>query len=134
MWVQRTPEEVGRWHAANEREARVQGRIVAGVVIVLVPLVLAGGVFLGLRTGVVLRITTVGSFWQRLPIFAAVSIPIAWIAYRRAMRSELAKLSRRTICPKCESGGEIASGTVCQCGGTIVSASTLKWVDDQPAA
>ncbi len=130
MWTQRTPEEVAKWHEATEREARSHGRLIAGIVWVGVSVLVAGGWFVSFRGGFATHSSTSGSFWLRLPIFAALALPFAWFVYRRESRSELAKLTRRSICTKCEASGESEPGTACQCGGTFVAASTVRWVED----
>lgn len=130
MWTQRTPEEVAKWHDATQREARSHGRLIAGMVLIIVPLLLAGGWFVSFRAGAAVHQSTTGSFWMRLPIFVVVALPFAWFVYRRESRGELAKLTRQTICPKCEAGGESNDGAACECGGTFVSRSTVRWVDE----
>ena len=130
MWIQRTPEEVAKWHNATKREARSHGRLIAGLVLVIVPLLLAGGWLVSFRTAAAIQQSASGSFWMRLPIFTIVTLPIAWFIYRRESRSELARLTRQTMCPKCEAGGETNDGAPCECGGTFVSRSTVRWVDE----
>ena len=130
MWIQRTPEEIAKWHDASQREARSHGRLIAGMVLVIVPLLLAGGWFVSFRTGAAVQQSTSGSFWVRLPIFVAFTLPFAWFIYRRESRSELAKLTRRTVCPKCDTSRESNDGATCHCGGNFVSQSTMKWVDE----
>lgn len=130
MWIQRTPEEVAKWNDATQQEARSSGRLIAGIVLVLVPLLIAGGWFVSFRAGPAVQQSASGSFWIRLPIFVIITLPIAWFIYRRESRSELAKLTRQTICPKCEAGGEGNDGAACKCGGTFVSRSTVRWVDE----
>jgi len=131
MWTQRTPEEVAKWHDSTQREAQSHGRLIAGMVLVIVPLLLAGGWFVSFRTGAAVHQSASGSFWLRLPMFIVVTLPIAWFIYRRERRSELAKLTRRTICPKCDTSGEGNDGTSCKCGGAFVSQSTMKWIDEE---
>lgn len=130
MWIQRTPEEVAKWHGATQQEARSHGRLIAGIVLVIVPLLLAGGWIVSFRTGAAVQQSTSGSFWVRLSFFFIVTLPIAWFIYRRESRSELTKLTRQTICVKCEAGGESNDGAACECGGTFVSRSTVRWVDE----
>jgi hypothetical protein len=130
MWIQRTPEEVAKWHAATHREARSHGRLIAGMMLVVVPPLVAGGWLVSLRTGAAVQQGTSGNFWARLPIFIAVTLPIAWFVYRRESKRELAKLTRRTICPKCEACGEGNDGASCGCGGTFALGSTVRWIDE----
>src|SRR5258706_457821 len=83
MWVFRTPEEVTKWQAATLREARSHGRLMGGMVWLLVSMLLAGGWFVSFRTGVVAQQGTSGSFWLRLPIAAAIALPFGWFVFRR---------------------------------------------------
>jgi hypothetical protein len=130
MWIQRTPEEVAKWHEATAKEARSHGRLVAGLVWVGVAVFVAGDWFVSFRGGFATHSSTTGSFLVRLPIVAAVALPFAWFVYRRETRSELAKLSRQTICPQCDTSGEQQAGNSCECGGKFVPTSTVRWVDD----
>jgi len=130
MWVQRTSEEIAKWHEATEREARSHGRIIAGVVWVLVPVLLAGGWFVSFRAGFAVQRNFWGSFWLRLPVFAVLAWPFAWFVFRRESKNELAKIHRRIICPKCDTAAEGEAGVSCHCGGIFVSQSTVKWIED----
>src|SRR5215472_6097069 len=130
MWVERTPEEIAKWHDATQREARSHGRLIAVMVLVVVPLVVAGGWIVSFRTGAAVQQSTSGSFWMRLPIFITVTLPFAWFVYRRETRNELGKLMRRTVCPKCDTGSDSNDGARCPCGGSFVSQSTMKWEDE----
>jgi hypothetical protein len=130
MWVDRTPEETKKWHEATAHEARSHGRLIAGCAWFLVTLVFAGGWFFSYRTGVATQQVPSASFWVRLPVIALISFPFAWFIFRRETRNELAKLKRRTVCPKCDTSGEAEEGTNCSCGGVFVSASSVKWVED----
>jgi hypothetical protein len=71
-----------------------------------------------------------GSFWLHLLAFAALGFPFACWVFRRESRRELEKTMRRTICPKCDTSAEAHAGTACQCGGTFVPQSKMKWVDE----
>ncbi len=97
---------------------------------VLVSMLLAGGWFVSFRAGVVAQQGTSGSFWLRLPIASAVALPFAWFVFRRESKRELCKLVRRTICPNCDTAAESEAGAKCQCSGTFVSQSTMKWIED----
>jgi uncharacterized RDD family membrane protein YckC len=127
MWVQRTAEQTARWRESSKREARSDARLIAGLCLVLFPLLMAGGWFVGLRFGIVLK--TTGGGFSRLLWFVLITLPFAWFVFRRTYRDELAKAERRTVCAQCDAGGEHPPGTACACGGTFVPASTVKWVD-----
>jgi len=131
MWVQRTPEEIAKWHEATAREALSHGRFIAGMVWILVSVLLAGGWFVSIRAGFAAQQSTSGSFWLRLPIVAAVALPFAWFVFRYESKKELAELKRRTICPRCDTAGEGNTGGPCPCGGTAVLQSTMKWIEDE---
>src|ERR1041385_3949883 len=129
MWVQRTPEEVAKWHTATEREARSHGRLMGGAVWALVSVLGAGGWVVSFSAGFAAQRSTPGTFWWRLPIVAILALPFAWFVFRRESKKELAQITRRTICSKCDTAGESNAGTSCQCGGVFVSHSTMKWVE-----
>ena len=131
MWIERTPEEIAKWQDATAREARSHGRLIGGMVWILVSVLFAGGWFVSFRAGYAVQQSNSGSFWWRLPIIALVALPFAWFVYRYESKKELAKIKRRTICPKCDTAGESDAGAPCQCGGTIVSQSMVKWVEEQ---
>ena len=59
-----------------------------------------------------------------------MALPFAFWLYRRESRNELQRSFQMTICPECETAGEGNVDTVCQCGGTMVLQSTVRWVDD----
>src|SRR6266850_1199106 len=98
MWIQRTPEEVTKWHMSTTREARTHGLFVAGLSWLGITVVLAGGWIAGGRMGVVAQDSVSGgSFWSRFPIFAVVGLPIAFWLFRRESRSELDRSLQMTI-------------------------------------
>ncbi|MDR3458527.1 MAG: hypothetical protein P4N60_13840 [Verrucomicrobiae bacterium] len=132
MWIQRTPEEITKWQKAAESEARSHGRFIAGIVWVAVSMLCAGGwfIFLSGGAGVVVQSDVSGSFWLRLPIFGLVAAPIAYWIFRHERRKELTKIARRTICPKCDTPADGNPGANCQCGGSFVPASTVRWVEN----
>ena len=129
MWVQRTPEEVTKWQKAAEREACSHGRLIAGIVWVLVSICAAGGWFFFFSggTGIAAQRDVSGSFWLRLPVFGLVVAPVAYWIYRHEKRKELVKITRQTICPGCDTAAEGNAGAGCKCGGSFVLSSTMKW-------
>lgn len=131
MWIQRTPDEVAKWQKDAEREACSHGRVVGGLVWVGCSVLAAGGwfVFLSGGAGVAIQRNVSGDFWLRLPLFGLISAPFAYWVFRRERQNELTKNTRRTICPKCDTGADGNAGATCKCGGTFVSASALKWVE-----
>ena len=132
MWIPRTPEESIKWQKAGEREAGSHGRLIAGITWVLVSISFAGGSFFFLSggIGVVLEKPISGGFWLRLPACVLVAAPFAYWLFRYEKRKELAKIKRRTICTHCETTGDDNLGAACQCGGSFVSSSTVKWVEN----
>ena len=131
MWIQRTPEESAKWQKAAESDARSNGRLVGGLVWVASSVVAAGGwyFFLSGGAGVVVQKDVGGSFWVRLPLFGLLAAPFAYLVFRYESRKALRKNLARTICPACDTGSEANAGATCQCGGTFVSASAVKWVE-----
>jgi len=131
MWIQRTPEEVAKWQKSAESEACSHGRFIGGIVWLLVAVCLAGGwfFFLSSGTGIVGQREVTGSFWLRLPIYGLVAAPFAYFVFRYERKKELAKILRRTICPKCDTPAESNIGATCKCGGSFVPSSTMKWVE-----
>jgi hypothetical protein len=135
MWIPRTPEEVEKWHAASQREARSHGWLIAGLSWLGIVVVLAGGWIAGGRAGVIAQDSVAGgSFWIRFPIFAIAGLPVAYWLYRRESRRELESALQMTICPKCETAGEDNAGAACPCGCTFVLQSTVRWEDSEPSA
>ena len=135
MWIPRTPEEVTKWHIATQREARMHGWLIAGLVWLILTAILAGGWIAGGRAGVIAQDSVAGgSFWSRFPIFAIAGLPVAYFLYRRESRRELANSLQMTICPKCETAGEGNAEVTCGCGGIYVLQSTVRWTDDEPSA
>jgi membrane protein implicated in regulation of membrane protease activity len=130
MWIQRTPEEVQKWHQSSEREARGWGKIMGGIVWLVVPFLAAGGWLFFFRGGVLSPRATAGNFWMRCVIFAVLTIPFAYWVFRRESRKELEKLTRGTICPQCEETGEGNAGTTCACDASLVHQSTMKWKEE----
>ena len=135
MWIPRTPEEVTKWHAATKREARLNGCLIAGASWLGTTAVLAGGWIAGSRAGVIEQNSdATGSFWSHFPIFAAWGLPLAYWLFRRESRRELERALQMSICPKCETASEGNAEAACECGGTIVLQSTLRWVDEESSA
>jgi len=131
MWIQRTPEEIEKWQKTAEREACSHGRFVGGLVWLVVSVCASGGwyVFLSSGAGVAVQRGVTGSFWLRLPIFGLIAAPFAYFVFRYESRKELVKIMRRTVCPRCDTGADGNAGATCNCGGTFVSSSTMKWVE-----
>ena len=68
MWIQRTSEEIAKWHRASEREACSHGRLIAGMVWALVSVLAAGGWFVFVSGGAAVAVqrNVTGGFWLRL--------------------------------------------------------------------
>jgi len=132
MWVQRTAEETAKWNEAAIREARNHGRLIAGMVWILVSAGLAGGWMASAQFAVIADTTQVGgSFWSRWPTFGLIMLPFCWWLYRRESKRDLATALNRTICPRCETASEGNHGSACKCGGSFVPQSTVKWEEDE---
>jgi len=131
MWVQRTPDEIAEWEKAAEIEARSYGRLIAGMVWILVSLLAAGGwfAFFGGGAAIAVQRDVSGGFWSRFPILAVVVAPFAYWLFRREKQKELAKIVRRTICPSCDTADNDNAGVACKCGGSFVLTSSMKWVE-----
>ena len=131
MWIHRTPEEVARWQKASEGEACSHGRLIGGIVWLLVAVSSAGGWFFFLSGGasIVSQRVVSGGFCLRLPIFGLVAAPFAYFVFRYERKKELAKIMRRTICPQCDTTAENNAGAPCKCGGSFVPTRTMKWVE-----
>ena len=129
MWIQRSPEEVARWQKAAAREAASHGRLVAGAVWILIAVCTASGWFFVISggAGMAVKREVSGGFWLRLPLFGLVAAPFAYWIFQRERRKELAKIARRTICPACDTAADGNAGAACQCGGSFVLTSTMKW-------
>jgi hypothetical protein len=134
MWILRSPDEIAKWAATTEREARSHGRFIAGIVLVIVPLLLAGGWFVSFSAGVAVHQDVGGTFWLRLPFFVILAIPFAWFAYRYERKKKLTSETRRTICPQCDTASDANEGRDCSCGGRFVLLSSMKWVEDENRA
>lgn len=131
--MQRTPDEIAKWHTSTQREARLHGWLIAGGAWLLITAVLAGGWIASGRLAVIAQQSVVsGGFWTRFPIFAVLGLPIAYIIFRIESRRELETALQMTLCPKCETVGEANADTVCPCGGTFVHQGSLHWVDQEP--
>jgi len=119
-----------KWQNAAEREASSHGRLIAGIVWILVSIFAAAGYFfIGGSVGIMGQQSVSGSVWLRLPVFGLISAPLAYWIYRRERRKELAKITQRTICPGCDASAEGNAGIGCKCGGNFVLSSTMKWVE-----
>jgi len=92
-------------------------------------LVLSAGWVVSFQAGMAVQRSFGGTFWTRLPIFAVLASPIIFIARRVESRKALRRAELRTICPKCDTAADGNAGATCQCGGTFVPSSTVKWVD-----
>jgi hypothetical protein len=131
MWIPRTPEEIMKWHAATKREARSAGWLMAGLSWLGITALLAGGWIAGGRAGFITQDSVAGgSFWSRFPIFAVAGLPVAYWLFRRESRREFENAMQMTICPKCEATGEGNAGAVCQCDGTFVLQSRVRWEEE----
>jgi len=130
MWVQRTAGEREQWHRTTARDARSHGLIIGGMVWVVLSLMLAGGWVASAQFAVVAESGGSGSFWKRLPILAIVILPLCWWISRREGKRKLHSAIHRTICPKCETAAEGNAGLSCDCGGSFMPQSTVKWSDE----
>ena len=129
MWIQRQSDEVNKWQKAAEHEARSHGRLIAGIVWILVSIGAAGGSFFIMGgTALVFQRDVSGSFWLRLPLFGLITAPFAYWLFRHERRRELAKIAQRTICPGCDRAAEGNAGAACPCGGSFVLSSIMKWI------
>ena len=128
MWIQRTHEQIVKWHVATEKQASSTARTVAGVVWGLSSVLAAAGLAVSLRAGIAVGQPVRGSFIARLPIALLMAFPFALFVYWRVRPTELSKLRKRSICIRCDrafdGGGE---GSICGCGGTLVPASSVVW-------
>lgn len=131
MWTPRSPEEITQWHKNAEREAISHGRMIAGIVWVVVAIVSASGwlFFLSAGTGIAIQRNVTADFWLRVPVFGLIAAPFAYFIFRTEKRKELARIKLRTICPACDTSAENNPGAACKCGGSFVLASTLKWIE-----
>jgi len=107
MWVERTPEEMKKWSERTAKEARNHGRLMAGVVWILVSLMLAGGWVASARWNAVAQTGNPGgSFWFRCLVFGILILPFCWWLYRRESKRELHQATQRTICPSATRRGK----------------------------
>ena len=90
----------------------------------------AGGWYVGFQSGVLIQFNRGGTYCGRLVLSSLAMLPIAYWMYRRESKRELVKIDARTVCPKCDSGGEANDGATCQCGGAFISQREMKWVDE----
>jgi hypothetical protein len=130
MWIRRTPEEIAQWHESTSRELRSKGVVLAVVIWGLAVVVVGGGWFVSLRTGIVARHATFGRLGIRMLIAGTLALPVSWYICRRGTTNAIAKARRRTICPDCDTMSEGNEGTACPCGGSFVPIYTVKWIDD----
>ena len=131
MWVERTQDEVAKWRASNIRAARRYGAIFAGSIWVAVSILAIYGLLFFSSGGVVVAIQrdVSGRAWWVTPGAILMIFPIIYACFRQQSRSRLREYERLTICPKCDSAGDNNAGAQCQCGGTFVPSSTVKWVE-----
>jgi hypothetical protein len=129
MWVPRNPDEVTKWNQAAEQEARSEGLMIGiGTWVVATP-VLSAGWIVSFHAGIALPGGFSGTFWSRLPVFALVTLPFAFVAFSYERKKALKKALDRTICPKCDLAGDCNAGAVCACGGAFIAQSAMKWVE-----
>ena len=131
MWVERTQDEVTKWRASKTRAARRYGAIFAGSLWVAVPILAISGWSFFSSGGVVMAVQrdVSGRVWWVMPGAILMIFPITYFCFRQQSRSRLREYERFTICPKCDSAGVNDAGAQCQCGGTFVPSSTVKWVE-----
>jgi hypothetical protein len=129
MWVQRTQDEVERWKQSTRKQARSDGLQIGISAWVIAALVLSAGWLASFRTGVAVEGSFSGTFLTRLPLFAILTTPIAFLAFRYESRKRIKGAEARTICPKCDTPSEGNVGAVCGCGGSYVPQSTMKWIE-----
>lgn len=107
----------------------MHGLQVAAMAWILSALILSGGWVVSFRSGIAVQNGTAGSLWTRLPVFALVTFPFAFIAFRYERKKARRKAELRNICPKCDTAGDGNVGSPCKCGGAFVPLSTVKWVE-----
>jgi hypothetical protein len=131
MWIKRTPEEMVKWQTNAEREAISHGRLIGGIVWVLVSILGATGwfIFSNGGSGLAVQREVTGSFLLRLPMFGLLAAPFAYWIFRRESKKELARIICRTVCPQCDTAGSGNAGSTCKCGSSFVRSSTMKWVE-----
>jgi len=131
MWIKRTPEEMIQWENRAQKEARSHGWLIAGIVWVLVSIFGATGCYFLFSGGftVVAQDDSSGRFWSHLPLFEIFAVFFAYWIFRYEKQNELARIRLRTVCPQCGTVGSGNAGTTCQCGGSVVGANTMKWVE-----
>ncbi len=133
MWIQRTPDEVAKWNAAAEREAFNHARLLTGIIWILVCVIFAGGSSFLLASGTIIPVQMNSSAisWLEWPSIVLITAPFAYWLFRREKRSELKKIQQRTICAQCDTADSGNAGVSCQCGGSFVLSSTMKWVEER---
>jgi hypothetical protein len=129
MWVQRTPEEIAKWRSSAEKEARSTGLTIGLIGWGLAVILLSAGWVVSFRGGMAVQRNFGGTFWTRLPIFALLASPVIFIARRVESRKSLKSAELRTVCITCDSVGENNASAACNCGGTFVPSSTVRWVE-----
>jgi hypothetical protein len=128
MWVERTDEELRKWRQRAERSARQSGLFMASAVCLAVSAMMAGGWIASAQFVVIANSSQAeGSFWSRFLLFVVILSPFGWWLYRHESKRHLAKALAQTICPKCEIAAETDAGLPCECGGSFVPLSTVKW-------
>jgi hypothetical protein len=130
MWIPRTPDEETKWRAAAEKSARSHGLTIGLAAWGIAVLVLSSGWFVSFSSGLAIERNYGGSFWTRLLFFGLIGSPIVYFVWRIESRKALRKDLARTICPKCDTAAEDNAGTDCECGGTFVSAGSVRWVEN----
>lgn len=130
MWVERTPEDVVKWRRATEKEGRFSGILFAGGVYLGISILLAGGWFVG-RHAVWVERDQSENFWTRLPIILLIGLPVAIWLFKREKARGIERCSQMTTCPKCDTAAEGNAGSPCDCGGSFVLQSTVKWIDEE---
>src|SRR5262249_17116301 len=99
MWVPRTPEEVIKWQAAADKEARFQGVLFGVLIWAGVVFALSAGLVVSSRW-ITLQQSVSGTFWTRFPVFAIPGLPFAFWLFRREKKAHLDRAMQMTICPK----------------------------------
>lgn len=130
MWIPRTEREIADWLHKAERGAKSSARRSA-VAIWMVAVVLGGaGWCVSLSMGAAIRLGGGIPMGLRFLLVGLVIFPVCYLIYRNQWQSDFSERLRRSVCPSCDRFESDLSGTPCSCGGGYVSASSVKWIDD----
>ena len=129
MWVPRTEEEKRQWMTRMHSQA-------TAFALRLFVLGCAGGtavLYFGIRPAFLPpRHTFMGglSWSSRLVGCLLLSALASWYGCYDVRRKQIEKELAQTVCPACGTLGQRNHGGPCNCGGTFVKVSEVRWVDD----